>query len=186
MDTTSPSLLIRLRQPAEQTAWSRFVQIYTPLLFDRARRWGLQDQDAADLVQDICVTLMQKLPGFQYDAQRGFRKWLYTIALNRFRDFCRRRSVRVAADGSLGDVVAPAESDELAEAEYRQHVVSRALHLMQAEFPPKMWKACWEHVVADRPVAEVAAELGISQGTVYVAKSRVMMRLRQELAGLLD
>ena len=84
MDTTSPSLLIRLRQPGEQDAWRRFVQMYTPLLFRWARRWGLRDQDAADMVQDVCVILMQKLPTFQYDPRRGFRNWLHTIALNKF------------------------------------------------------------------------------------------------------
>jgi len=186
MDTTSPSLLIRLRQPGEQDAWRRFVQMYTPLLFRWARRWGLRDQDAADMVQDVCVILMQKLPTFQYDPRRGFRNWLHTIALNKFRDFCRRRGSRPTEGGSLSDVAAQELSDELAATEYRQHVVGRALQLMQAEFAPKMWKACWEHVVAGRPAVEVAKELGISPGTVYVAKSRIMMRLRKELAGLLD
>ncbi len=57
---------------------------------------------------------------------------------------------------------------------------------MQAEFPSRMWKACWEHLVHDRPAADVAAELGIAVGTVYVAKARVLGRLRQELDGLLD
>jgi RNA polymerase sigma-70 factor (ECF subfamily) len=72
------------------------------------------------------------------------------------------------------------------EAEYRQHLARRALELMQAEFPPATWKACWEVVVAGRPAAEVAAELAISIDSVYAAKSRVLRRLRQELAGLLD
>jgi RNA polymerase sigma-70 factor, ECF subfamily len=186
MDTTSPSLLIRLRRPDQHFAWARFVQLYTPLLLNWAHRWGLQDQDAADLVQEVFVTLVQKLATFQYDQERSFRSWLHLIALNKYRDFCRRRGVRGPTGGDLDDLAAPAEPDDLAETEYQQHLVSRALQLMQAEFAPKMWKACWEHVVAGRPVADVAAELGIAEGTVYVAKSRVMMRLRQELGGLLD
>src|SRR5262249_27402575 len=107
MDTTSPSLLVRLRRPEEQAAWGRFVQLYTPLLMNRAHRWGLQDQDAADLVQDGLVTLVQKLATFQYDQHRGFRNWLHTIALNKFRDFCRRRGVRAPTGGRLEDVAAP-------------------------------------------------------------------------------
>jgi RNA polymerase sigma-70 factor (ECF subfamily) len=186
MDSTSPTLLGRLRQPGEQAAWGRFVELYTPLLLCWARRWGLQDQDASDVVQEVLVTLVKKLPEFQYDPQRSFRSWLRTVALNKCRDFVRRRGDRGSPEGSLCDVAAPEENDELAEAEYRQQLVSRALQLMQVEFPPKMWKACWEHVVAGRPVAEVAAELGISEGTVYVAKSRIMSRLRQELEGLLE
>jgi RNA polymerase sigma-70 factor, ECF subfamily len=186
MDTTSPSLLVRLRQPGEQLAWGRFVQLYTPLLFHWAHRWGLQDQDAADLVQEVFVTLVQKLATFEYDRPRGFRNWLHMIALNKLREFCRRRGTQAPAGGALEDVAVPDESDEVADVEYRQHLVGRAVQLMEAEFAPKMWTACWGCAVAGRPVAEVAAELGISEGAVYVAKSRAMMRLRQELAGLLD
>ncbi len=186
MHPTSASLLGRLRQPGEQVAWGRFVQLYAPLLYAWAQRWGLQDQDAADLVQEVLVALVQKLPEFDYDPQRRFRGWLRTVAQNKWRDLVRRKGLRGSAEGSLADVAAPDENDELAEAEYRRHLVSRALQLMQAEFPEKMWKACWEHVVAGRPVAEVAAELGIAEGTVYVAKSRIMSRLRQELEGLLE
>lgn len=75
---------------------------------------------------------------------------------------------------------------ELAEAEYRCHLVHRALELMQAEFQTVTWKACWECVVRDRTAAEVAAELGITVNAVYLAKSRVLRRLREELQGLLD
>jgi RNA polymerase sigma-70 factor (ECF subfamily) len=186
MHTTSPSLLIRLREPGEQYAWLRFVQLYTPLLLHWAKRWGLQSQDAADLAQDVCLTLVQKLPEFHYDQQRGFRNWLRTVTLNKWRDICRRRSVRNCTTGMVEELAVPDESETFIEQEYRQHLVSRALHLMQAEFAPKMWQACWEHVVVGRSAADVAGELGISEGTVYVAKSRVMLRLREELAGLLD
>src|SRR5262245_34678554 len=169
MNTTNASLLVRLRQPGEQdTSWARFVQLYTPLLLFWAQRWGLPKHDAADLVQEVFVILVQKLPEFRYDARRGFRNWLRTVALHKWRDFLRRRARPGAAAGDLADLPAPPADDALDEVEYRQHLVRRALELMQAEFPPKMWKACWEHVVAGRPVAEVARELGISEGTVYV------------------
>ena len=75
---------------------------------------------------------------------------------------------------------------EIEEEEYRRYLVRRALGLMQAEFEPATWKACWEFVVHDRPAAEVAAELGLSVNAVYLAKSRVLRRLRAELRGLLD
>jgi RNA polymerase sigma-70 factor (ECF subfamily) len=57
---------------------------------------------------------------------------------------------------------------------------------MQSEFQPTTWKACWETVAHGRPAAKVAAELRISIDSVYTAKSRVLRRLRQELAGLLE
>src|SRR5688572_20304611 len=96
MDTPA-SLLERLRQPAEQQAWSRFVRLYTPLLYSWARRLGLQPEDASDLVQDVLTLLVQKLPEFHYDRHKRFRGWLWTVTLNRFRENHRRRAVPVVA-----------------------------------------------------------------------------------------
>ena len=72
------------------------------------------------------------------------------------------------------------------ETEYRGHLVRRALELMQADFEPATWKACWEMVTTERPAADIAAELRLSVGAVYAAKFRVLARLREELAGMLD
>jgi len=90
MATTSSSLLERLRQPEATEAWQRFVHLYTPLLYYWARGTGLPEHDAADLVQDVLVVLVQKLPEFRYDAGQSFRGWLRTITLNKWRERCRR------------------------------------------------------------------------------------------------
>src|ERR1700730_18807813 len=82
MDRTPASLLEQVRNPADQEAWKRFVRLYTPLLFHWAHRIHLQDQDAADLVQDVFTVLFQKLPEFRYDPARSFRAWLRTVHLN--------------------------------------------------------------------------------------------------------
>src|SRR5437588_831842 len=102
MHTTSGSLLERLRQPADQEPWTRLVKLYTPLLFFWARRLGLHDADAADLVQDVFTTLVQKLPGFQYDQNKGFRNWLRTVTLNKWRDRQRRHAVAPVEAGAQG------------------------------------------------------------------------------------
>ncbi|HEV3262134.1 MAG TPA: sigma-70 family RNA polymerase sigma factor, partial [Gemmataceae bacterium] len=81
MPTTSASLLERLRQPGDQAAWSRFVQLYTPLLYSWARQVRLQHQDAADLVQEVFAVLIRKWPEFSYDPQKSFRSWLRTVML---------------------------------------------------------------------------------------------------------
>ncbi len=186
MDTPA-SLLERLRQPAPEPAWTRFVQLYTPLLLHWARRLGLRDSDASDLVQDVLTQFVRKLPQFSYDPQKSFRAWLRTVTLNCWRNRLRRAQLpREPNPPDVGDLPGPDGSDVLGEAEYRQWLVGRALELMQAEFQPSTWKACWECIVNDRPAAEVATELGISVGAVYMAKSRVLSRLRQELTGLLD
>jgi RNA polymerase sigma-70 factor (ECF subfamily) len=188
MSVTSTSLLEQLRQAPAQDTWDRFVKLYTPLLFFWARKLGLKDADAADLVQDVLTIMVKKLPTFQYDRDKGFRNWLRTIVVNKWRNYLRKKANKPdAAHGSgLSDVPDRAEPDALMEAEYRQHLLSSALELMRSEFSDKTWKACWEHVVMDRSAADVAAELDIVVGAVYVAKSRVLARVRQELAGLLD
>src|SRR6185312_13774192 len=100
----------------------------------------------------------------------------------------RKRAENRVLHGILGaDQVAGPEDPEAAwEAEYRQHLVGRALSIMRADFRETTWKACWETVVSGRPAAEVAAEFGLTVGVVYAAKVRVMNRLREELQGLLD
>ncbi|OAI46809.1 hypothetical protein AYO44_10765 [Planctomycetaceae bacterium SCGC AG-212-F19] len=187
MFTTSVSLLERLREPGAKPSWERFVRLYTPLLYYWVRRLNMQEQDAADLVQDVLTTLVQKLPEFQYDPSRSFRAWLRAVTLNRWRNGQRRRPVAALGAGVeelAGD--AGEAMDILAEAEYRDYLVGRALRLMRAEFEEQTWKVFWEHVALGRPPAEVGAEFGISVDSVYAAKSRVLRRLRQELDGLLD
>jgi len=78
------------------------------------------------------------------------------------------------------------DMESLWEAEYQQHLVGQALRIMRTDFQETTWKACWETLVAGRPAAEVAAELGLSENAVFVARCRVLRRLREELAGLLD
>jgi RNA polymerase sigma-70 factor (ECF subfamily) len=148
----------------------------------------LQSQDAADLVQEVFAVLVRKLPEFVYDRRQSFRRWLHTVTRNKWRDACRRRGVLPRESGADGleEVATPDGADALAEAEYRQHLVRRALEVMQADFEPATWKACWEFVVNGRPAADIARELGISANAVHLAKGRVLRRLRTELEGLLD
>lgn len=186
MDTTPVSLLERIRTPGDHEAWTRLVELATPLLFFWAQRAGLRRHDAADLVQDVLTVLVRKLPDFVYDRERSFRGWLKTVTSNKLSE--RRRAPAARAepgDGWLDELAGPDDSDAFWEVEYREYLVARALEIMRADFQPTTWKACWEHVVSGRSAEEVAAELGLSAGAVYVAKSRVLRRLRQELGGML-
>jgi RNA polymerase sigma-70 factor, ECF subfamily len=188
MDSTPVSLLWRLARRADDNDWDRFVKLYTPLIYYWGRRAGLQREDAADLVQDVLTTLVRKLPEFHYDGGKSFRGWLRTVTLNHWRDRRKRRATQPIGDGAAGlSSVAVADDVELfTEEEYRRHVVGQALRLMREEFQETTWKACWEHAVAGRPAADVAAELGLTVGAVYAAKFRVLTRLRQELDGLVE
>ncbi len=188
MLSTSASLLNRLQEPEDQRAWEQFVELYAPLIFHWGRRHGLSETDAADLVQEVMTVLVVKLPEFQYDPNKRFRSWLRTVTLNTARTMHRRRPSRALASLSrLAQQPEAAPPDDLfEEQEYRSFLIQRALELMRRHFQETTWRACWEHVVHGRPAAEVARELGLSTNAVYIAKYRVLRRLRQELEGLLD
>jgi RNA polymerase sigma-70 factor, ECF subfamily len=185
MVTTSVSLLCRLRQTGDSEAWARFVDLYTPAIYFWVCRIGVPTDDASDLVQEVFILLMKKLPEFQYDRRRSFGAWLRVMTENRCRDYLRRRRPdRPGTDFPEPGV--PDNTELFSESEYRQQIASRALQLMRAEFQPTTWKACWEHTVMGRPAEDISRELGISVNAVYVGKSRVLRRLREELTDLLE
>jgi len=184
MHTTSITLLQRLREQPAADTWTRFVRLYTPLLLHWARRLGLQEPDAADLVQDVLLHLVRRLPEFQYQPGRSFRGWMRTLLMNKWRDRP-HRDPPAPLDSDVQPLV-PSEAEVLEEREYRLYVLGQALRLMQADFEPATWQACWETVVAGRPAAEVAAELGLTVNAVYLAKTRVLSRLRRDLESLID
>ncbi len=189
MTTTSPTLIHRLQHGKDSSAWGQFVELYTPLLLAWCQRAGLSHADAADMIQGVFLTLYQKLPEFQYDATRSFRAWLKTVLMNAWRNHVRKRRTGDAHGIEREQLDQIPDLDPrlaLEEAEYRTQIVRRALALMQTHFEPTTWKACWEFVVEDRKAAEVAAELGITENAVYLAKSRVLRYLRHELQWLLD
>ena len=185
MVTTSITLMERLRDQHDSEAWQHFVAIYTPLVMHWVRKSGVVADEANDLVQDVFVILLRELPKFQYDPDGSFGAWLRTITMNRCRDAFRRkhndRPISLEVEPEL-----PIDADDFCETEYRAFIARRALALMQAEFEPSTWRACWETVVEGRSSCEVAAELSLSLNAVYVARGRVLRRLREELSGLLE
>jgi RNA polymerase sigma-70 factor (ECF subfamily) len=188
MHSTSATLLQRLQKPGDAEAWRQFVHLYTPLLYQWTHRLGLQPADAADLVQEVLLKLYRALPQFQYDRQRSFRAWLFTLMRNKYQEW-RRRPVPLPV-GAVDD--APDEQAHhdgpaaLEEEEYRSHLRSRALRLIQNEFTPPTWQAFWATAVDGRAAAEVAKELSLTDNAVYLARGRVLRRLREALDGFLD
>ena len=182
--TTPASLLDRLRNAQEKTSWDRFVELYTPLLYHWAQRLGLQDSDCADLVQDVFLILWRKLPEFEYDSTLSFHAWLKTLFLNRHRTRQRQRGpLPVDMDSQLAAGDADTQLDD---AEYARYLIRQAFRLIEQEFSPLHQQVFRAYVLDERTPEEVAGELGMSAGTVYSIKSKILSRLRQELRQILD
>lgn len=190
MNTTSLTLLQRVKRRDDQPAWERFVRLYTPLLHRWVMRAGFNDLDAADLVQDVFGVLLIEMPRFEFDGTRGpFRAWLKTVTVNKCRESQRRRQPVRAHGGDDGGLPALADDRELEafwEVEYRSQLVRRAMEIMQQQFEPRLWQCCWEMTVNGLSAAQVGESLGMSEAAVYVAKFRVLRHLRQELRDLLN
>lgn len=186
MPATSPSLLRRLRTDSTNSgSWNRFVEIYAPLLIHWVKRMGLEYNEAVDIVQEVLLEMTVRLPSFQYDANSSFRGWLRTITRNKTRDYLRRNQTR-RKHYVLKTLESPTKETILfGDSEYNQALAQRALELMKNEFEESTWRACWESAVVGRQADSIARELGISVNAVYLAKGRVLRRLRQELDGMM-
>ncbi len=187
MDSTSISLLERLRSGGQPVAWERFSEIYSPLMYRWSRQQGLPEQDAADLVQDVFRVLIVKMPSFVYDREKSFRSWLRRIMVNKIFEHYRGRKLPVSCNGSALETLAEDDPlDLFSETEFRREVMCRALQVMKADFSETTRLCFWKMVFEQHSAADVATELGITVGAVYAAKSRVTARLRSELAYLLE
>ncbi len=186
MSTTSLTLLDRLKTPGQTDAWDRFVRLYTPLLLDWARHQGFHAADAEDLAQTVLVKLIRLMPGYVRRDGESFRGWLFTICRNECHDLRTRRGTRpMPGDAGLHTVAAPPR-DDLGEAEYRRHLVGRAMELVRTDFSPGVWAAFTGFVLDGHNAADVARALGTTANAVYQSRYRVLRRLRDELGGLLD
>ncbi len=180
---TPASLLERLRLPGDAAAWDWFARLYTPLLFFWARRTGLQESDAADLVQEVFVLLLRKLPEFRYERGGSFRGWLRTVLVHKWHEQVRRRVLPTCNGGPLDELADPA-TVELPGDDYQGELIRRALTLLRPDFRPASWEAFWRTAVLGRTASETAAELGLTVNAVQIARCRVLRRLREELDGL--
>lgn len=192
MDPTSQSLLVKA-SGGSGLAWERLVDLYRPLIGRWLRVNGIGGHDLDDLTQDILITLIKELPRYIPSGRPGaFRAWLRVITTNRARLFWRTRPDRAGPGldrcGALADGLADPDSD-LSRRWDREHdsfVVRRLLEIMEGEFEPATMTAFRRLTLDGHSPAAVAAELGMSVGAVYVAKSRVLSRLRGEGQGILD
>ncbi|MCA9217379.1 MAG: sigma-70 family RNA polymerase sigma factor, partial [Planctomycetales bacterium] len=160
---------------------------YEPVIFKTAKRRGMQDADANELVQSVLFAVARAVDRFEPDTQRArFRTWLYRITHN---EFCKQyaASLRNTAAGDsavqqqLANLAEPS-ADEMFGSEYRRSVFRWAAKRVKPNVRPSTWEAFYRTAVENEPAEAVAESLGISVGSVYVSRSRVMAKLRIEVA----
>ena len=190
---TRASLLMRIRDAGDQEAWQQFVGLYAPVVYGFARKRGLQDADAADVMQDVLRSVSTAADKLNYDRGRGtFRGWLYTVSRNKVFNFLEanrhklgRGSGDTGARQRLEAVASPEwELAESWEGEYERSLAAVAMERVHGEVEPATWQAFWQTAVEGRSAREAGASLGMSAGAVYVARSRVLARIREEVERL--
>lgn len=188
---TRASLLIQLRSGTNHVAWQEFSRIYSPMIYGFARKRGLQDADAADLMQDVMRSVMSAIGRLEYDPKQGtFRGWLFTITRNKIYNFLTSRRLRPQGTGDttankmLDASAAESDGIDAWELEYQRRTAYLAMEKIKHEFQDKTWQAFQLTAVEGLSAAEVGQRLGLSSGAVYVAKSRVLARLKDEVEAM--
>ena len=177
-------------QRMDADSWSRLVSAFGPIVFRWCRTSGVPEADAADIVQEVFVSLARGARRFERQKEAGsFRSWLATITRSRVTDFFRRQAKVQSAIGGSAALQWMQQQAEHVESSIsldglRRSLAQRLLVVVQAEFAPATWQAFWQTTIEGRAVPTVAESLGMSVASVYQAKSRVLRRLRQRVSEL--
>jgi RNA polymerase sigma-70 factor (ECF subfamily) len=191
--SVAASLLERLRTGVAG-AWERLAGLYGATVYVWCRRAGVSEADAPDVSQEVFSAVARHIDDFRRERPGdSFRGWLWTITRNKARDHRRRHADQARAVGGttaqevMNQVAESAASESETEQEPRSgDLYRRALELIRSEFEERTWRAFLMVTVEDRLPADVAVELGTTPGAVYIAKSRVLKRLREEFGDLLE
>lgn len=194
-DISTASSLIERAAARQVDAWERLVSLYGPLVYRWCRRWGLQPTDAENVGQEVFAKLAAALSAFRHDrAGDTFRGWLYQITYHSVADHFRQRGAAAVGIGGndarkqleqfpATSPTYPCETSLVREDDalvYRQIV-----QFIRNEFSDRDWAAFYRVVVDGLSAGEVAEELGVTTNVVYLARSRVLRRVREEFAGLI-
>jgi RNA polymerase sigma-70 factor (ECF subfamily) len=190
---TSLSLLARARD-RDQAAWRRLVSLYYPLVYGWCRQAGLQRADAADVSQNVFESVYRRLASFRHRRPTdSFKAWLRTITKNKIRDWARKRPPEATGFAGLEQRPSAPEhryelsdADDASDKKESRLLARRALDLLRRDFQERTWQAFIQVTMEGARPKDVAQRLGISVKAVYMARWRVLVRLREEFAGLLE
>ena len=191
MTRTSLSLLQQISRN-EPDSWARLTEIYTPLLSRWIRQHEVQPADADDLTQEVLLTVSSEIDGFRHTGREGaFRAWLKGILINRIRNYWRQKNRRATGDSAVQEQLRQLEdpASELSALWNQQHdefVVRQIMQRARTEFAASTWKAFQQTAIENQPASDVARELQLTTNAVFIARSRVIRRLRELAAGLVE
>lgn len=186
--TVKSTILVQnLREPGNESAWRQFSTRYEPMLLAFARRSGLQDEDARDVVQETLMAFLEDFRAGKFDREKGrLRSWLQGIAFNRIKRARRRLGRREAqvvessgATGFMNRIPDDHELTDIFDAEWRRAVTAECMREARRQVDAKTFEAFELYALKNRPAEEVAHQLGMSRNAVYVSKTRVLSHLRE-------
>ncbi len=194
---TSKSLLFRAKGDRNSEAWLRLISIYDPLISGWLRRGGVETRDVSDVSQDVFCKVSSELQNFDHYGRVGsFRNWLKKITINCCRRYWEDKNRQVPTTKSLhldpefnllNELEDPkSELSQLWDQEHDRYVFDRILQLIKNEFEERTLDVFVRNIVKGESPKDISDDLGISTGLVYKLKFRVMQRLREEAAGLID
>jgi RNA polymerase sigma factor (sigma-70 family) len=194
---TRHSLLSRLKDWDDHEGWKLFFDTYWKLIHNAAIKAGLSDAEAQDVVQETLLSVLKKMPGFEYEPEKGsFKKWLMRLTRWRITDQLRKRQRGIEdlaregeTDNGIAAIDCRAESvmpgvEALWEAEWEKKLMEAALDRVKRKVDPKQYQAFDLYVFKRWPVSKVARTLRINPGRVYLAKHRINKLIIKELARL--
>ena len=170
----------------ESEGWAQFVHLYTPLIYAWCRRAELQDNDVADVTQDVFRAVASGVQDLRYGNQGdSFRGWLWTITRRELSKHFRKQQGEPGALGGssknlfadIPDWINDEQSPESQSAD--AEVVRRAAELIKGDFAEHTWQAFWLSAVEDMPTPEIVKRLEMTPGAIRQAKFRVLARLRE-------
>jgi RNA polymerase sigma-70 factor (ECF subfamily) len=189
---TRRSLLSRLRDLGDSESWRTFFETYWRLIYNVARKSGLSDDQAQDVVQETVIAVARKMPGFHYDPAKGsFKQWLLLICRRRIHDQLRRvyssrqhALPEVEALGAASEVQSPGPSpdalmDDEWEQEWRENIFQMALARVRERANPKHYQVFDCCVLQNMRASEVSRMLGMSAPQVYLAKHRLSVAIKR-------
>ncbi len=183
---TRASLILRLPNAADVAAWDEAVDVFGPLVFRLAISRGMQSADADDLVQEVFSAAAKQVGAWLDRPQRGrFRAWLLRMARNIAVNMLTRRPLGAAGIGgddamsSLAEAPAASDLSNQFDAEYQTEVIRWAAEHVRHQFSSKTWQAFELTHIQGMSIPDASAELAMTVGSIYIARSRVVHRLRE-------